>query len=225
MLKRTITAAETYGPCTEIMPEERKRIRSTLPGKSARRLSEGSLAISAAMAEAIIGPEDDLVFASTLGGTHSLETYLASFPNPSPASFQSSVHAGVVEAVLVARKQSLRRLQSIGNSPETLVPIALRTALLSDAKVVHLVLAEERGDWLIEHELCGASTFACYLRLSRTMDAPALGTLALEISPSDMSSTPAQAPLLTDAFCQQISQRAPLLIGGPTFGTYSLKWE
>lgn len=223
MNERSITAVSVFGPVTTLTPDERKAIRAKLPGSSARRFTDVSLAIAEAMEQIEMGPDDDIVFASSWGGTMGLETYLASFPNPSPASFQSAVHAGPLESVLVARKQPLRRLQSIGNLPQTLIPASLRALFQSDAATVHLIVAEEYNPWLHEHGLCGEHTFAGHLRLSKDQDHGVLGRLTHQDPEAmDESATP---PLLSDAFCQQLRLRQPFRVGSACFGAFTLTWQ
>lgn len=197
-------------------------MRSRLPRNASRRLTDISLAIAEVLKNVEIASGDDLVFASSWGAATSLETYLASFPNPSPASFQSSVHAGALEAVLVARQQPLRRLQSLANLPETLIPASLRAGLFSCAAIVHLIFAEEYNPWLGERGLCGDSTYACHLRLEKDTEGEALGKMSY--SRMETQAAPSPSPVLPEDFCAKVSRRESLRFRYPVFGEFSLVW-
>lgn len=219
MLERFITAAQLFGPASELSPEERKVFRKLLPGLSARRLSDGSLAIAAITNDAGISPDDDFVFGSVVGGTVSLQAFLESFPNPSPASFQGSTHAGVVEAVLVARQLPVRRFQSVANPASSVVPATLRSALLSTAEIVHLLLAEERGDWLSGVDVGYPSTFASYLRLERAPRQP-LGKITF-----DPAAETSAKGIETPAFCEHIHRRKSFDLASIGPGMFSITWQ
>ncbi len=219
MLKRSITAARLFGPTTGLTPEERQTLRTFLPGRSARRLSDGSLAIAAATNDVLIEPEDDFVFGSVVGGTVSLKAFLDSFPNPSPASFQGSTHAGVVEAVLVARRQPVRRFQSIASPADSIVAATVRSGLLSTAQVVHVLLSEERENWLYEVGLGSPSTFACYLRLERSPK-NSIGQVTF-----DPDATPPPEAIETPAFCERVHRREAFNFGSFSSGKFAVTWQ
>ena len=88
-------------------PEEsaagaRVRLADKFPRMALRRMTHLGLLIGATLDGASLGPEDAVVFASTFAETRALEDFLGSFPAASPLLFQTSIHPGSVQQVLIA---------------------------------------------------------------------------------------------------------------------------
>jgi hypothetical protein len=111
-------------------------------------------------------PEDALVFASTFGETRALEDFLMSFPAASPLLFQTSIHPGGVQQVLIGRQQPIARLWPLAGRTR-LVEQALLTAVIEPAPRVALVGGEERGTWMLEHAMASPRSFAFAAILTR----------------------------------------------------------
>lgn len=224
MPERPIIAAAAFGPIQDMSAELRSELRGELSSIAARRLSPAALALHSIIAPDAITPDDDIIFASSLGASKSLESYLASFPNPSPANFQNSVHAAVLETVLVLRRASVRRLQSFANSPHSLAQAAFRSALLSDSAVTHLIFAEEFAPWLSAEGIGASHTLACWIQLgpdpsAGEQAAPSLGTLRWT-GPTDCDRH-CTLPILA----QSIRDHSRLQFGTPAFGGFDLQWQ
>jgi hypothetical protein len=124
---------------------------------------------------------DAVVYASAYGESRALEGYLASFPAASPTLFQTSIHPGAVQQVLVARQQPVGEFLPFGGGAQ-LVAHAVEGALLSAAPRVLLCGGEERATWLSERGIASETTFAFALALGSGGE-PGGGTLRL--SPVD----------------------------------------
>lgn len=225
MLERHVSEAAVFGPLEDISPESRQTLRDSLPKGTARRLTPVSLALSAVTRNARISPEDEIVFGTSYSGCVSLEQYLQSFPSPSPASFQNSVHAGILESVLVARHLPICRLQCLANPPDTLLAASLRSALLSETPVVHLLLAEECGNWLRDENLAADHTFACYLRLTREPPPSQLNTGKLSWGHTAPEASVSPSTPSPDYLCEIISQRQSLHLPTHAGAFLTLTWH
>src|SRR5947199_274737 len=97
--------------------------------RSAVAGSSSSRSPSRACAAVAFPPDDALIYASTFAETRSLEDYLTSFPTASPLLFQTSIHPGAVQQVLIGRQQPVGRFWPL-TGRRRLVEHALLTALL-----------------------------------------------------------------------------------------------
>lgn len=164
MNSRAITFAAARPPVQTLPEDERKALRQNFKPLVARRLTALPLLIGELTKGAPTSPDDEWIFASEFGGAISLENFLASFPTPSPTHFQNSIQPGPLDLVNVSHRQPARQLTPLIGG-ETLLAEALLTALISPARVVHLVGGEEFGEWSSSHDLGSTMTFAYYLRL------------------------------------------------------------
>ncbi len=225
MPERPIIAAAAFGPIQDMGADLRSELRGGLSSIVSRRLSPAALALHATIPPDAIAPADDIIFASSLGASKSLENYLKSFPNPSPANFQNSVHAAVLETVLVLRHASVRRLQSFANSPDSLAPAAFRSALLSDAPTTHLIFAEEFAPWLSTESIGANHTLACWIQLGPKpadgeQEAPhSIGTLRWA------NSADSHQNCTLPTLIKSVREHSPLHFGGPAFGGFEIQWQ
>ena len=154
----------------------RVRLAEKFPRTALRRMTHLGLLIGSALDGAPLGPEDALVYATTFAETRALEDFLASFPAASPLLFQTSIHPGGVQQVLIGRQQSIARLWPLAGRTR-LVEQACLTALLEPAARVALVGGEERGTWMLDHGMAAARPFAFAVVLTRE-SAGAVGRVA-----------------------------------------------
>ncbi len=163
-------------PADETATIARSRLAEKFPRTALRRMTHLGLLVGSALDGAPLGPDDALVYATTFAETRALEDFLASFPAASPLLFQTSIHPGGVQQVLIGRQQSLARLWPLAGRAR-LVEQALLAALLEPAPRVALVGGEERGTWMLDHGMAAARPFAFATILTRE-PAGALGRMA-----------------------------------------------
>jgi len=194
----------------------RVRLADKFPRTALRRMTHLGLLIGSTLDGALLGPEDALVYASTFAETRAFEDFLASFPAASPMLFQTSIHPGGVQQVLIGRQQPIARLWPHAGR-RRLVEQALLTALLEPAPRVALVGGEECGTWMLEYHMASARAFAFATIL--TSDATgAMGRVAF--TPGPWTDEP--CPALED-FATGLAERRPLRWNGAG-GAWSLEW-
>ncbi len=150
----------------EVAAGARVRLADKFQRTALRRMTHLGLMIGSALEGAPLGPDDALVYASTYAETRALEDFLLSFPSASPLLFQTSIHPGGVQQVLIGRQQSIARLWPLAGRTR-LVEQALLSALLEPAAQVALVGGEERGTWMLEQGMAAARPFAFAALLTR----------------------------------------------------------
>ena len=202
-------------------PEEsaagaRVRLADKFPRMALRRMTHLGLLIGATLDGTSLGPEDAVVFASTFAETRALEDFLGSFPAASPLLFQTSIHPGSVQQVLIGRQQPIARLWPLAGRTR-LVEQALLTALIEPALRVALVGGEERGTWMLEHKMASSRSFAFAAILTHE-SAGALGRIVFTPgAPTDTA-----CPTL-EHFAQAMAGRRPLTWQGAG-GVWALEW-
>jgi hypothetical protein len=200
----------------ETVAGARARLADKFPRTALRRMTHLGLLIGSVLDGTPLGPEDALVYASTYAETRALEEFLLGFPAASPLLFQTSIHPGAVQQVLIGRQQSIARLWPMAGRAR-LVEQALLTALLEPAQCVALTGGEERGTWLLEHHMASARTFAFATILSRD-PAGAAGRVAFTPgAPAD------EAGPTLENFTEALAGRRPLHWTGAG-GTWTLEW-
>jgi hypothetical protein len=194
----------------------RARLADKFPRTALRRMTHLGLLLGSVLDEAGLGPDDALVYATTFAETRALEDFLQSFPAASPLLFQTSIHPGGVQQVLIGRQQPLARLWPLAGRTR-LVEQALLTALLEPAPRVALVGGEERGTWLLEHRMASARSFA----FATVLTADAAGaTGRVGFSPADETDEP--CPSL-ETFALALGERRPLHWSGAG-GAWTVEW-
>jgi hypothetical protein len=161
---------------TETAAEARVRLAEKFPRTALRRMTHLGLLIGSTLDGAALDPDDALVYASTFAETQALEDFLSGFPAASPLLFQTSIHPGAVQQVLIGRQQPIARLWPHAGRAR-LVEQALLSALLEPAARVALVGGEERGTWMLEQHMASATSFAFAAILTRE-PAGAVGRVA-----------------------------------------------
>ena len=194
----------------------RLRLADKFPRASLRRMTHLGLLLGSTLDGAPLGPADALVYASTFAETRALEEFLASFPDASPMLFQTSIHPGGVQQVLIGRQQPIARLWPHAGR-DRLVEQALLTALLEPAPRVALVGGEERGTWMLERGLASARSFAFAAFLTHE---PAGAAARVTLAPGALTDEP--SPTL-EAFALALAGRQPLHWHGAG-GAWTLDW-
>ena len=151
---------------TESAADARDRLREKFPRSALRRMTHLGLLLGSTLDGVALTPEDALVYASSFAETRALEDFLASFPAASPLLFQTSIHPGGIQQVLIGRQQPIARLWPLAGRAR-LVEQALLTALLETAPRVIVGGGEERGTWLLEQRMASDRAFAFALELRR----------------------------------------------------------
>jgi hypothetical protein len=194
----------------------RTRLADKFPRTALRRMTHLGLLVGSALDGAPLGPDDALVYASTFAETRALEDFLQSFPAASPLLFQTSIHPGGVQQVLIGRQQPVARLWPLA-SRTRLIEQALLTALLEPAPRVAMVGGEERGTWMLEHDMAAPRPFAFATVLTRERT----GAVArAAFSPGLADDKP--CPSLED-FATALVERRPLGWCGAG-GAWTLEW-
>lgn len=200
----------------ETLAAARARLADKFPRPALRRMSHLGLLIGSVLDGAPLAPDDALVYASTFAETRALEDFLASFPAASPLLFQASIHPGGVQQVLIGRQRPIARLWPLAGRAR-LVEQALLTALLEPASRVALVGGEERGTWLLEHEMASAKSFA-FAAILTPEPAGAAGRLAFTAGAAADEICPS-----LENFAHALAERRPLGWHGAG-GTWRLGW-
>jgi hypothetical protein len=206
---------EQPGP-EETVADARLRLAARFPRTALRRMTHLGLLIGSTLDGVALGPEDAVVYASTFAETRSLEDFLAGFPAASPLLFQTSIHPGGVQQVLVGRQQPVARLWPLAGQTR-LVEQALLTALLEPAPHTALIGGEERGTWMLEHHAASAVSFAFAALLTREAGG-AQGRVSFTPGPQADETCPTLENLLA-----ALAGRSPLRWHGAG-GAWVLEW-
>ena len=202
----------------ETAASARARLADKFPRTALRRMTHLGLLAGATLDGAPLGPDDALVYATTFAETRALEDFLTSFPAASPLLFQTSIHPGGIQQVLIGRQQPLARLWPLAGRAR-LVEQALLTALLEPAPRVALVGGEERGTWMLAHGMAAARPFAFAAVLTRER-AGAVARAVFFPHPSAADDEP--CPTLEN-FAAALTERRPLGWRGAG-GAWMLEW-
>lgn len=217
---------------TETAVEARARLAEKFPRSALRRMTHLGLMLGSTLDGVALTPADALVYATTYAETRALEEFLASFPGASPLLFQTSIHPGGIQQVLIGRQQPIGRLWPLAGR-ERIVEQALLAALLEPAERVVLAGGEERGTWLHEQGMASERAFAFGMMLTRQREG-AVGQISLVVPPAGGSSanrpkterpTAAEDPCpALPAFADALAEHLPLAWGGAG-GKWSLAWR
>jgi len=203
-------------PAAETVAEARVRLAAKFPRTALRRMTHLGLLAGATLDGLKLEPADALVYATTFAETRALEDFLASFPAASPLLFQTSIHPGAVQQVLIGRQQPVARLWPLAGR-DRLVEQALLTALLEPAPRVIFLGGEERGTWMLERAMAAARPFA-FAAVLTPDPVGAVGRVVLR--PGDAASEP--VPTLED-FARALAERRSLGWRG-VGGSWNLEW-
>jgi len=202
---------------SETAAEARVRLADKFPRTALRRMTHLGLLVGAALDGAALGPDDALVYATTFAETRALEDFLTSFPAASPLLFQTSIHPGGVQQVLIGRQQPIARLWPLAGRAR-LVEQALLTALLEPAARVVVAGGEERGTWMLDQRMASPTAYAYAAVLAREA-AGAVGRVTFTPGEKAAAACPA-----AEEFAQALAGRRPLGWDG-VGGTWALAWQ
>jgi hypothetical protein len=202
---------------TEDAAQARVRLAAKFVRPALRRMTHLGLLLGSALDGIAIGPDDTVVYASTFAETRALEDFLQSFPAASPLLFQTSIHPGGVQQVLIGRQQPIGRLWPIASGAR-LVEHALQTLLLDSAERVVLLGGEERGTWMLEHDMAAPRPFAFAAEFRRET-AGALARVNFVPGAAEQDAAPA-----LETFAAALAERTPLTWRGAG-GTWTLAWS
>ena len=208
-------------PNAETAAEARDRLREKFPRTALRRMTHLGMLIGSTLEGAALSADDALVYATSFAETRALEDFLTSFPNPSPLLFQTSIHPGGVQQVLIGRQQPIARLWPLAGRAR-LLEQALITAVLEPADRVAIAGGEERGTWLLEQEQASDRSFAFGLVLNREA-AGALGKISFVVPASAGPDTADEPCPALEAFADALAERRALSWQGAG-GTWRLTW-
>jgi hypothetical protein len=201
----------------EVAAGARVRLADRFQRNALRRMTHFGLLLGSTLDGMVLGPDDAVVFASTFSETRALEDFLTGFPAASPLLFQTSIHPGAVQQVLIGRQQPIARLWPLAGRTR-LVEQALLTALLEPAGRVAVVGGEERGTWMLEQGMASARAFAFATLLSRET-VGAVGRVAF--SPGSPGS---EAGPALEEFAHALAERRVLQWAGAQ-GAWTIDWR
>jgi hypothetical protein len=196
----------------------RERLGPHFPRSALRRMTHLGLLVGSVLRDATFGPDDAIVYASTFAETRALEDYLGGLPDASPLLFQTSIHPGAIQQVMIARQQPVARLWPMAGCAR-LVEEALLVAIIEPASRVALVSGEERGTWMLEHKMAAARPFASAILLGND-SAGAIGSIRFVPEGTD---APGPCPTI-EAWAHILSERRATAWQGVA-GSWQLEWR
>jgi hypothetical protein len=200
----------------ETAAEARVRFAATFPRTALRRMTHLGMLLGGTLDGLALGADDAVVYATTYAEARALEDFLTSFPAASPLLFQTSIHPGGMQQVLIGRQQPVARLWPLAGR-RRLIEHALMTALLEPARRVVFAGGEERGTWMLEHGVASARAFAFALELTAE---PAGACARVSFVPGAEDE---QAPPSLETWAEALAARTPLGWHGAG-GTWALAW-
>jgi len=214
MIEKFIHYVRVELPSTdENAASARLRLIDKFPRATVRRMTHLGLLLGAALEGATPGADDAVVYAET----RALEDFLRSFPAASPLLFQTSIHPGAVQQVLIGRQQPVARLWPLAGR-NRLVEQALLVALLEPARRTVLAGGEERGTWMLEQHVASARSFAFAAILNRE-PARAVGRVAFTAGPGPHEAAPS-----LETFADALAAHRPLQWTG-SGGVWEIAWS
>jgi hypothetical protein len=195
----------------------RNRLADKFARTALRRMTHLGLLIGSVLDGVKLDPEDALVYASTYAETRALEDFLTSFPEASPLLFQTSIHPGGIQQVLIGRQQPIARLWPLAGR-NRIIEHALLTALMEPAARVAFVGGEECGSWMLEQGMAARRAFAFAALINREY---ADAVAKITFTPCNHSD--GDCPSLEN-FAVALTQRHPLAWSGAG-GDWQLQWS
>lgn len=160
----------------DLAAEARAKHKGNFTGRSARRMTHLGMLVGLCLQRMKIERGIPVIYASAFAESESLEKFIDSFPEASPALFQSSIHPSAVEQALIPGRRALDRFYPI-TSDTNLGGKALENCILLGDEKVALVGGEERGTWLCPFNLASHESFAFGMQLNR--DGEGIGRISL----------------------------------------------
>ena len=216
MLELYIQTLHTDEAGLETPAATRERLKSSFPAGAARRMTQLGMLVGTCLRPLSPETQDTIVYLSQFGESRSLEAYLDSFPCASPTLFQTSIHTGGLQQMLIGRQSAIGTVFPLSGDAQ-LVSEGLVTAMTAESPRVIICGGEERGTWLTEHNAAAEQSFAFALAATQERGDTCIGTL--RINEGDVN-----APGLTllDWF-RLLNTRTPYL--GPAGAGWNLDLE
>ncbi len=219
MINAFITAVSTTPEYRGEMPADlRARLSEGLPRGAGRRMSDTGTAMWGVLSAIGCAEGDPVVMISTYAETRALEEFIDSFPTPSPARFQRSVHPSAVQQARVCLAAPLRTFLPMAGG-EGAILAAVRTALSIGPSAI-LCGGEECGTWTVPAGAGSAVGFSFALRVCREEGAAALGMLSW----TESAQSGFGGGTLAD-FARALRERTPLCLSNPDMGAITLSWK
>lgn len=207
----------------ETAAEARTRLAEKFPRAALRRMTHLGMLLGSALDGLPLGADDALVYATSFAETRALEDYLKSFPAASPLLFQTSIHPGGVQQVLIGRQQPIARLWPLAGRAR-LVEHALLTALLETAPRVALLGGEERGTWMHDYQMAAERSFA-FAAVLTPEPSGATGRVAFSATADSASGSAGDGPCPSlETFAVALAERRPLAWHGGGL-VWTLEWS
>lgn len=178
MLELHLQAVFTDDAREESPAVTRTRLKGGFPVGATRRMTTLGMLVGSTLARLEPVESDAIIYASGYAESSALESFLDSFPTPSPTLFQTSIHPSAVQQLMIGRQRAIREFLPL--SGDSLLAFhAVRAAILSPAQRVLLCGGEERGTWLLDHGLASDRTFAFAASLTRDKGRKPIGSIRL----------------------------------------------
>jgi hypothetical protein len=222
MIKCAITGISSIAEYVGAMPDAlRSELSGHLPKLAVRKFSDSGLQMASVLRELGTSEDEPVISASTFAESRSLEEFIDSFPAPSPARFQRSVHPSAVQQARVVVNAPLRTYIPIAGQ-EGIAIVAVRTALSLGEGVMHLVGGEECGTWSVGIKAGSGTGFAFGLKLEPVgTKSDTLGTISWTPDASGNASSDASLLTLHRAICGRRAYAAT----HPDMGTIAIEWR
>jgi hypothetical protein len=215
----TIEAVEFIDGGNDDAANARIRYKNEFPGRTSRRMTHLGMMVSLCLQRLQVQRSIPIVYASAFAETVSLEKFIDSFPEASPAQFQSSIHPSAVEQALIPGRQAIDRFYPIISKTNLAGKGLENCFLLSDESVV-LVGGEERATWLCPIGMASYESFAFGLKLSRGGEG--IGRITLNCDKPVKDSQGVSCPELSDALRNRQSIEIPSIALG---GWLLIEWQ
>lgn len=207
-------------PASLILPhpedaEARARLKEGLPRSAQRRMTLNGLMVHRVLEGRDLAAVPAILYLTAFAESRTMESYLRSFPTPSPMGFQASIHPSAVEQSLIARQQPVPCLLPLGGL-DALFPALRMAAGLRPGSL--LVAAEEMCPWLAGHGLSSDDTFAWAVTLASEDEAEAV--LEWDAA-TPVGSARGRYSGLADSFARRI----PWECQRPEWGRVRLSWK
>lgn len=223
MISRWITALACVPSYVgEMDAQTRLSLASHLPKSSLRRMSEGDVIISHMLNELKPSVEEPLVTVSTFAHARSLECFIDSFPTPSPARFQRSIHPAGVQQHCVTQQSPLHTFLPLAGHEGAAI-VALRSALSMNEESVCLASFEEPGTWSVAVGAGSETGFGFALRLEKHTCKPACAIGRIEWDSRQQTGFVSETASL-DKLHAAVLKKLPFCTGDADHGYARLLW-
>ncbi len=221
MIERYIKNYHKIGPFNEILDNDFiKKLKQEFPPLLARRMTLLSLLIGNVCKNFKLAEEDEIVYATTCAEGLSLESFLLSFPTPSPLHFQNSIHPSGIEQVLIARQQPINNLLPINGAPQTIILNALMAIMHTQSEYSYLISGEEKGNRLSDVQITNNCSYAYSIEFCKD-NTDAIGKLCWKPCSTDSLDT----VITGDDFIKFLDCKKELELQHKNFGKFKITWH